>query len=85
MRAVEYPLTDGPASPPAGGRYIVDVADSERRFVPVAFQVDVPFERIYPVGLGASPAGEGAPGFFLFSSATRIMSASCSTTITVLP
>ena len=71
MRAVEYPLTDGPASPPAGGRYIVDVADSERRFVPVAFQVDVPFEGIYPVGLGASPAGGGAPGFYLFSSATR--------------
>ena len=74
MRAVEYPLTDGPASPPTG-RYIVDVTDSERRFVPVAFQVDVPFEGIYPVGLGASPAGGGAPGFYLFSSATRITGA----------
>ncbi len=71
MRSVEYPPAAGPASPPATERFIVDVADAERRFVPVTFRVDAPFVGIYPIGLGASLPGTGAPGFYLFSSATR--------------
>lgn len=71
LRAAEYPPADRPASPPITERFIVDVADLERRFVSVAFRVDVPFAGIYPIGLGASPPAGGAPGFYLFSAATR--------------
>jgi hypothetical protein len=71
LRSVEYPPGDGPTSPPSVTRFIVDVADAEHRFVPVAFLVDVPYAGIFPIGLGASLPGTGAPGFYLFSAATR--------------
>jgi hypothetical protein len=79
LRSIEHPSDPqtGLASPPQVERYIVDVIDPLRRFVPVAFQVDAPFEGVFPVGVaaGGGAPGGGVPGFFLFPSATATTSA----------
>jgi hypothetical protein len=50
---------------------IVDVIDPERRFVPVAFEVEAPYEGIFPTGPAPASPGSGVPGFYLFSASTR--------------
>ena len=52
--------------------FVVEVRDEERRFLPVAFRVDLPLPTrglLMPTPM-ASPAGP-APGFYLFSSPVR--------------
>lgn len=65
------------ASPPAPRPFVVRVVDSARRFLPVAFRVELPLpyrgvflsDSIF--GAAASPIESSPPGFLLFSSATR--------------
>jgi hypothetical protein len=73
LRAIEYPpasLAEA-GSPPFVERFVVDVTDTQRRFVPVAFQVDVPHLGVFVGGAPASPPELGPPGFYLFSAVTR--------------
>lgn len=60
------------ASPPAQRPFVVEVRDEDRRYVPVAFRVDLPLpsHRLYLSPLPGSPATT-LPGFYLFSSAMR--------------
>jgi hypothetical protein len=73
LRAIEYPVADPEPglSPPAAQRLLVEVRDQLRRFVPIAFLVDVPYRGIYPLVLPSSPLSNGPPGFYLFSAVTR--------------
>jgi hypothetical protein len=66
------PAPGSPGSPPIARPFVVEVRDLERRFLPVAFRVDLPLPTrgVYmPPALG-SP-GAALPGFFLFSSPVR--------------
>lgn len=66
------PAPGSPASPPIARPFVVEVRDLARRFLPVAFRVDLPLPArgVYmPPALG-SP-GTALPGFFLFSSLVR--------------
>ena len=72
---VEMPgSTPGPApsSPPAVRPFVIEVRDEDRRYVPVAFRVDLPLptHRLYLSPLPGSPATT-LPGFYLFSSPIR--------------
>src|SRR5262245_26635806 len=58
-------------SPPVAGRFVIEVRDSRQRFLPVTFQVDLPYRGIYPTQPAGSPPGTALPGFFLFSAPTR--------------
>jgi hypothetical protein len=71
LQAFEYPSSDAPASLPAGGRVLVNVDDATRRFMPVAFYVNVPFDGIYPNDLPVAPGSARPPGFYLFSAPAR--------------
>ena len=73
LQEVEYPSgTSTPtASPPAVLRFVVEVVDRQRRFLPLVFGVDVPFQGVFPRALLSSPPRSGPPGFYLFSSPTR--------------
>ncbi len=71
MLAVERSDDSGaPASPPISRRFVVEVRDQERRFVPVVFRLDLPYRGIYPTASLTSPGGS-PPGFYLFSAPTR--------------
>jgi hypothetical protein len=71
LHDVEYPAGDALASPLPGRRFVVEVADRQRRFLPAVFGVDLPYSGIFPTGtLGASVPGR-PPGFYLFSAPTR--------------
>lgn len=58
------------SAPLATEVYVVHVADTNGRFLPVAFMVDAPFPGVYPTGT-ATASPPGAIGFELFSSAAR--------------
>jgi hypothetical protein len=75
MRALEHPAESSVlATPPLSPtRFIVEVTDTQQRFLPVVFQVDVPHQGIFP-GSG-SPPGNGPAGFYLFSAPTRTAAA----------
>src|SRR4051812_19305660 len=69
LRSFEYPdAGQPPASPPPARRFVVAVDDRLGRFVPVVFQVDLPYLGIFPTESGSSPDGR-PPGFYLFASA----------------
>jgi hypothetical protein len=70
LRALEYPADDAvlESSPPALTRFEIEVTDEQRRFGPTLFQVDVPFEGIYPTG---NSDASTPPGVYLFSAPTR--------------
>jgi hypothetical protein len=83
LRSVERPAPDdpevaSPASPPVTRRYVVEVLDPGRRFLPAAFEVELPLP-YRGVFLAGEPGGEGSPGspavappgFFLFSGPVR--------------
>jgi hypothetical protein len=71
MHDVEYPGAGAaPGSPPVARRYAVRVQDLERRFIPVAFHVDLPQFGIYPSN-SVTPSGPPLPGFMLYSAPTR--------------
>jgi hypothetical protein len=59
-------------SPPAVRPFVVEVRDESRRFLPVAFRVDLPLpsHRLYLSPLPGSPS-IAVPGFYLFSSPVR--------------
>jgi hypothetical protein len=73
LRHLEYPDEGGPLalSPPAGKRFLIEVTDTEGRYLPVTFGVDVPYQGIFPSGAPTSPPGNKPPGFYLFSAPTR--------------
>jgi hypothetical protein len=76
LRAIEYPTGDDDplgGSPPVLTRFIVEVVDEQRRFVPAVFAVDVPFEGIYPTGTSDPTA---PPGVYLFSAPARPVASS---------
>jgi hypothetical protein len=50
---------------------VIDVRDRLQRFLPVTFQVDLPYRGVYPTQPAGSPSGTSLPGFFLFSAPTR--------------
>ena len=72
LRNIEQPPLTPPASPPTRRTFVIEVRDLERRFVPIAFQVDLPLPQrgVYQPPLLGSP-GTAAPGFYLFSAITR--------------
>lgn len=80
LQRVEHPRTEpgevtaSPpvASPPATRPFVVEVIDTLRRFVPVAFLIDLPQpdRGVYLVQPPGSP-DSAPPGFYLFSSPTR--------------
>jgi hypothetical protein len=73
MRAVEYPAqdTDPVGSPPASRRFIIEVTDQERRFLPMVLSVELPYRGVFPTETPSSPLGHRLPGVYLFSSPTR--------------
>lgn len=73
LRDIEYPIGDPllETSPPSSRRFVIEVEDHRRRFLPTVFDVAVPFEGIFPVDASASPPENGPPGFYLFSAPTR--------------
>jgi hypothetical protein len=73
LRHLEYPDEVGPLaqSPPAAKRFIIEVQDTQTRFLPVTFGVDVPYQGIFPTGATAGSPGNKPPGFYLFSAPTR--------------
>lgn len=78
LHRVEYPAGDPSSveSPPSSKRFIIEVFDTQRRFLPVAFSIDVPHCGIYPVDGFGSPSQRRLPGFYLFSAPTRPPTAS---------
>jgi hypothetical protein len=75
LQDVEYPrgTSTFTASPPAITRFVVEVSDTQRRFLPLVFSVDVPSQGIFPTGALSSPLGSRISGFYLFSSPTRLV------------
>jgi hypothetical protein len=73
LRAVEYPTEerDLVQNPPVPARFIIAVIDTQRRFLPAVFGVDVPYLGVFPTETLRSPLGKRPPGFYLFSSPTR--------------
>lgn len=59
------------SSPPLAAPFVIEVQDRRGRFLPVSFQVDLPYRGIYPTGMNGSPPGASMPGFFLFSTPSR--------------
>lgn len=51
-------------------RFIFEVTDRRRRFLTLAYAVDVPFRGIFPTDAATSPVAD-TPGVLLFSAATR--------------
>lgn len=73
LHTVEYPRGQPlpSRSPPAMTRFLVEVRDKKRCFLPVAFTVSLPYQGIFPTGsLHGLPVG-GPPGFYLFAAPTR--------------
>lgn len=73
LHDVEYP-TGGrvfTGSPPITSRFIVEVIDGQRRFLPAVFSVDLPYRGIFPTETVSSLLGSRPPGFYLFSAPTR--------------
>lgn len=75
LRDVEWgdAPASGPGVVPLQRRYVVAVQDTEGRFVPTAFVIDLPREElgIYPPPVAGSLGDEAVPGYYLFSSASR--------------
>jgi hypothetical protein len=71
MHDVEYPPDDAVLSPLTATRFVVQVADTLRRFLPAVFRVDLPYQGIFPTNSPGSPPGGRAQGFYLFSAPTR--------------
>ena len=77
LHDIEYPIENQAAgSPPLAFRFLIEVVDTRKRFLPAIFEVDIPHQGIFPdVELG-SPPGNKLPGFYLFSAPTRPVPAS---------
>lgn len=68
---LEHGLT--PEASPPGQEYLVEVADARRRYVPIAFTVELPlgYPGLFLVGEPVSPGGAAPEGVFLFSAPSR--------------
>lgn len=73
LSEVERPDEDRPPdqSPPRSWRFVVEVRDTLRRFLPVVFTADVPYRGIFPTRTPTGSGGARLPGFYLFSAPTR--------------
>lgn len=70
MRDVENSqLSAIPGSLPFIGRFLIEVEDTMRRFLPTALLVDAPYRGIYPTD--QPQPGAGPPGIYLFSAPAR--------------
>ncbi len=60
-------------SPPETRAFVVEISDRRRRYLPVAFDVDLPlpYSGVFLSGNGGSPPGSGPAGFYLYSAPTR--------------
>lgn len=79
LLAVENRLPEAAgSSPPTPRPFVVRVVDTARRFLPVAFRVELPlpYRGVFlgdsVFGAPTSPIESSPPGFLLFSSATRM-------------
>jgi len=73
LLAVEHRLPEAESSPPGPRPYVVRVADRRRRFLPVAFRVELPlpYRGVFLAGAESSPIESSPSGFLLFAAATR--------------
>lgn len=74
LRAVERPAAgrDAPSGSPGGRPFVLEVQDSQRRYVGSAIGLSLPLSHRGPLltGFVGSPA-PAAPGYYLFSASTR--------------
>ncbi len=70
LTRVEYPH-QVPSSPPVQRRFVVRVSDPRGRFLPLAFEEDLPLTGVYPSNLPCASPSLRPPGFYLFSAPTR--------------
>ncbi len=61
------------SSPPHQQRFVVQVEDARRRFLPVALAIDLPlpYRGVFPRNSVHSPAQTSPPGFLLYSTIAR--------------
>jgi hypothetical protein len=74
MRDLEYPAEDRAQLWPEATtptRFIVEAIDGQRRFSPLVFAVNVPFEGVFPTATLSSPEESGHPGCWLFAAPSR--------------
>jgi hypothetical protein len=70
LRALESGGPDAPVASPATRRFLIEVADSKRRYAPAAFPVDLPLPYAGPY-LGPVLPSPAPPGFLLLSGPDR--------------
>jgi hypothetical protein len=74
LHDIEYP-SENPPSPgslPTARRFLIEVMDTNARFLSVAFFVEAPYSGIFPTTLSSPSTMPGFPGFYLFSAPTRL-------------
>jgi hypothetical protein len=77
MRHLEFPVDDRTPwdEDVVPTRFVFEVKDLRRRYLPLSGNVDVPYRGIHPVGRETSPGSDPVPGLWLFSAATRASTA----------
>jgi len=73
LHDIEYPRGNppSPGSLPAARRFLIEVTDTNARFLPIAFFVEAPHSGIFPATPSSPSSMPGFPGFYLFSASTR--------------
>lgn len=73
LRALEYGLPDATSGSPSGTEFVVEVRDTEKRYVPVAFRVSLPlpYDGVFLSESVGSPGGTIPRGLLLYSAASR--------------
>lgn len=74
LRDLESGFATAEMSPAISRRFVVEVSDTLRRFVDIAFEVELPlpYRGVFLIGGGAGSPPEGAPpGMLLYSAPTR--------------
>lgn len=75
LRSLEHrePNSEFDSSPPARRRFHVEIEDLRRRYLPVAFGIDLPlpYSGVFLDGAAASPFEPSPKGFHLYSAPTR--------------
>lgn len=76
LQALEYPRAGAPPVSAAPKRFVVEVIDRAARFVPIAFEVELPltYKGVFVGPASDSPPAGERPGFYLFSAPTRSVS-----------
>lgn len=73
LRRIEYPQRDDDPRQTTKRRFLIQVDDLWRRFLPTLFAADVPHAGVFPTASG------GLAGFYLFSAPTRAASPALAT------